>query len=181
MPGVSHLGDEPSLIEAAVPLLGAGWGTTLQVVANIVTVPAQGLVSLAILLALREPRWLAAWFGGNVVELLCKHVIVRPPVYHDGLHLLGFDSSFPSGHTLRSVILAVALAAAWPRLRPLLAVWAAASLVLLVLAGHHVPSDIVGGIVLAAFFLVALGLLPRGGAARALRARGLRTPSRGRA
>jgi membrane-associated phospholipid phosphatase len=178
MPGVSHLGDEPSLIEAAVPLLGAGWGTTLQVVANIVTVPAQGFVSLAILLALREPRWLAAWFVGNVVELLCKHVIVRPPVYHDGQHLLGFDSSFPSGHTLRSVILAVALAAAWPRLRPLLAVWAAASLVLLVLAGHHVPSDIVGGIVLAAVFLVGLGLLPRGGAARALRARGLGAPSR---
>jgi membrane-associated phospholipid phosphatase len=178
MPGVSRLGDEPTLLEAAVPLLGAKWGTGLQVVANVVTVPAQGFVSLAILLALRKRRWLVAWFVANVIEVLCKHVIVRPPLYHDGTHLLGFDSSFPSGHTLRALILAVALSAAWPRFRRPLAAWAAATLALLVLAGHHVPSDIVGGIVLAAFVLEGLALLLSGGAARALGARGLGATAR---
>jgi membrane-associated phospholipid phosphatase len=180
MPGVDPRGGEPSLVEAAVPLLGATWDTTLHVVTNLVTVPAQGFVSLAILLALRDRRWLAAWLVCNAIELLCKHVIVRPPLYEDGVHLLGFDSAFPSGHTLRGLIVAVALASAWPRLRWLWAAWAAATLALLVVAGHHVPFDVVGGIVLAAFVLEGLALLARGGgAAGALRARGLGAPSRG--
>lgn len=160
MPGLGRPGEPPTLAEAAVPLLGAHWDDWLDVVTNVVTLPAQGFVSLALLLALRELRWLAAWLAGNVVELLCKSVIVRPPLFHDGAHLLAFDSSYPSGHTLRSVILAVALAALWPRARWLAAAWAAASLTFLVVAGHHVPSDVGGG--------VLLGLLACGGAAGAL-------------
>jgi membrane-associated phospholipid phosphatase len=179
MPGVGISSAEPTLVEAAVPLLHAGWGTWLHVVANVVTLPAQGLVSLAILLVLRDLRRLAAWLGVDAVELLCKQVIVRPPLYHDGVHLVAFDSSFPSGHTLRSLVVAAAVAAAWPRARWAVAAWAASSLLLLELAGHHVPSDIAGGVVLAGFVLGALAPLPRGGgAARALRARGLRAATR---
>jgi membrane-associated phospholipid phosphatase len=177
MPGLQRHGEEPSLVEAAVPLLDAAWNGWLHVVANLVTLPAQAFVSLAILLALRRPRWVAAWIAGDAVELLCKAVIVRPPLYHDGQHVAGFDSSFPSGHTLRALLVAAALAAAWPRARWLLAGWAACSLVLLEVAGHHVPSDIAGGAVLAAFVLALA--LPRGGGARALRARGLGAPTRG--
>jgi membrane-associated phospholipid phosphatase len=172
-------GESPSLVEAAVPLLHAGWHSSVSVVANIVTVPAQAFVSLAIVLAVRRRRWLAAWLAGNAIEFLCKHIIVRPPLHGPHGHLLGFDSSFPSGHALRAVIVALALAAVWPRARPLLAVWVAASLVLLVAGGHHVPSDIAGGVVLAGFVVAALALLARGGAARALGARGLRAPTRG--
>jgi membrane-associated phospholipid phosphatase len=172
-------GESPSLVEAAVPLLHAGWHSWVSVVANIVTVPAQAFVSLAIVVAVRRRTWLAAWLAGNAIELLCKHVIVRPPLYGSHGHLFGFDSSFPSGHALRAVIVALALAAVWPRARPLLAAWVVASLVLLVAGGHHVPSDIAGGVVLAGFVVAALGLLARGGAARALGARGLRAPTRG--
>jgi membrane-associated phospholipid phosphatase len=172
-------GESPSLAEAAVPLLHAGWHSSVSVAANIVTVPAQAFVSLAIVLALRRPKWLAAWLAGNAIEVLCKHVIVRPPLYGPHGHLFGFDSSFPSGHALRAVIVALALGAAWPRVRPLLAAWVVASLVLLVAGGHHVPSDIAGGVVLAGFVVGALALFPRGGAARALGARGLRAPTRG--
>lgn len=181
MPGIER-GRKPGLLDAAVPLLHADWSSPVRVAANVVTLPAQGLVSLAILLLLllrREPRWLAAWLGGNLVELLSKELIVRPPLEGPHGHVPGFDSSFPSGHTFRAVILAVALAAVWPRARPLLAAWAAAALVLLEAAGQHVPSDIAGGVVLAGFVLVALGLLPRAGAARALGGRRLRAPARG--
>jgi membrane-associated phospholipid phosphatase len=178
MPGIRSQGGGPSLLEAAVPLLSASWSGWLHVVANIVTLPAQAFVSLAILVALRQPRWVAAWIGVDAVELLCKAVIVRPALHEDGRHIAGFDSSFPSGHTLRALLLAVALAAAWPRARWLLAGWAAGSLLLLEIAGHHVPSDIAGGIVLAVFVLELLAL-SRGGAARALRARGLGAPARG--
>jgi membrane-associated phospholipid phosphatase len=178
MPGVRDNGGGPSLVEAAVPLFGATWDGWLHAVANIVTFPAQAFVSLAILLALRQPRSVAAWVAVDAVELLCKAVLERPPLYHDGKHLVAFDSSFPSGHTLRALLLAVALSAAWPRARWLLAGWAACSLVLLEVAGHHVPSDIAGGIVLAAFVMEALRLT-RGGGARALRARGLGASPRG--
>jgi membrane-associated phospholipid phosphatase len=172
-------GESPSLVEAAVPLLHAGWHSGVSVATNIVTAPAQAFVSLAIVLVVRRPVWLAAWLVGNAIEILCKHIIVRPPLYGPHGHLFGFDSSFPSGHALRTVIVALALAAVWPRVRPLLAVWAVASLVLLEAGGHHVPSDIAGGVVLAGFVVLALALLPRGGAARALGARGLRAPTRG--
>jgi membrane-associated phospholipid phosphatase len=172
-------GESPSLVEAAVPLLHAGWHSWVSVVANVVTLPAQAFVSLAIVVAVRRWRWLAAWLAGNAIELLCKHVIVRPQLFGAEGHLFGFDSSFPSGHALRTMIVALALAAVWPRARPLLAAWVVASLVLLEAGGHHVPSDIAGGVVLAGFVVLALALLPRGGAARALGARGLRAPTRG--
>jgi membrane-associated phospholipid phosphatase len=179
MPGAGGGGSAPSMLEAAVPLLHSNWSSWLHVVTNIVTVPAQGIVSLLILLAIRQPRWLLAWLGANAVEYLCKSVIVRPPLFGPEGHIAGFDSSFPSGHTLRAAVLAVALATLWPRTKWLLAAWAGATFVLLEVAGHHVPSDIVGGAVLATFVLGVLGLLPRGGAARALGARGLRAPTRG--
>jgi membrane-associated phospholipid phosphatase len=178
MPGVG-LGEEPGLLEAVVPLLHADWGSWLHGAANVVTLPAQSAVSLLILLALREPRWVIAWLGGNVVELLCKSIVVRPPLHGPDGHLAAFDSSFPSGHSLRAVIVTVALAAVWPRARPLLATWIVASLVLLETGGHHVPSDIAGGIALAGLVVCALALLPGAGAARALGARGLRAPTRG--
>jgi membrane-associated phospholipid phosphatase len=165
MPGASPGGGKPTLLEAVVPLVHSSWSSWPHVVANLVTLPAQGIVSLLILLAVRDARWLAAWLAGNLVELLCKSLIVRPPLFLHHVHLAGFDSSWPSGHSLRSVVLAVALAMLWPRARVAFAAWAAATLLLLVAAGHHVPSDVAGGLV--------LGLLACGGAAGALRGRRL--------
>jgi membrane-associated phospholipid phosphatase len=177
MPDVG-LGEGPTLIEAAVPLLHVSWDSWLRVVTNVVTLPAQSLLSLLVLLALRDLRWLAAWAAGNSIELLCKAVIVRPPLYGPDGHVGAFDSSFPSGHTLRGLLVALALAGVWPRARPCLAAWGAAVLVLLVVGGHHVPSDVAGGAVLAVFVVCLSALAARGRAARALRARGLRAPPR---
>jgi membrane-associated phospholipid phosphatase len=160
MPCLDQAGHKPSLAEAAIPLLQASWSTVLDVVANVVTLPAQALVASALAavccLALwRRGRrrsavaWGIAWIAGNAVEVLCKSTLARPLLHAHGHALVAFQSSYPSGHTLRSVLLVGVVATVWPSARRWAAAWAAASLVLLEVAGFHVPSDIVGGLLLA--------------------------------
>ena len=165
MPGARGNGAAPSFLEAAVPLYHASWHRPLNVAANIVTVPAQALVSSVLLgaccLALRargQQRaaliWVAAWLAASAAELLCKSLLTRPPLDRHGLPLPAFESSFPSGHTLRAVLLAAVAAFVWPAGTRWLAAWAAAVLVLLELDGLHVPSDIAGGLLLAGLVVV---------------------------
>lgn len=89
------------------------------------------------------------WVAAVAVELVFRHVLTRPALYRDGVHLVAFDGSWPSGHALRCAIVAAAIAAAWPHLRALLVVWLAAVAVLLELAGFHTPTDVAGGLLLA--------------------------------
>src|SRR5207248_5274896 len=107
----------------------------LHVAAEIVTVPASFTPATAIVGAacLRLPRRagvaLAAIYAvGNAVEVLVKGTLTRPPLYVHGVHLAGFDSSFPSGHTFRTVLVALAVARAWPRVRTWAVLWAAVSI-----------------------------------------------------
>jgi membrane-associated phospholipid phosphatase len=167
MPGLGQAGGKPSLVEAAVPLLRASWSQGLDVVANVVTLPAQALVASVLAavccLALwRRGRrrsalaWGGAWIVGNAVEVLCKSTLTRPLLHAHGHALVAFESSYPSGHTLRSVLLAGVVTTVWPFACRWVAAWAAASLVLLELAGFHVPSDIAGGLLLALLLIVAV-------------------------
>jgi membrane-associated phospholipid phosphatase len=78
-----------------------------------------------------------------------RHTLARPALYRGGVHLTGLDLSWPSGHALRCGLVAAALAAAWPRLRVPLAIWLAAAVALLELAGFHTPTDVAGGLLLA--------------------------------
>lgn len=55
------------------------------------------------------------------------------------------DSSFPSGHTAGSFAAATALAAAYPRDRPILIGLATAVGISRVYLGHHFPSDVLAG------------------------------------
>jgi membrane-associated phospholipid phosphatase len=173
MPGLGQGGSKPSLVEAAVPLLRASWSTALDVVANVVTLPAQALVASALaavccLAVWRRGRrrsalaWGVAWVAGNAVEVLCKSTLSRPLLHAHGHALVAFESSFPSGHTLRSVLLAGVVATVWPFARRWVAAWAAASLVLLELAGFHVPSDIAGGLLLALLLISIVRRSARG-------------------
>ncbi len=165
MPGGPGTGGPPTLLEALVPLYHASWSRQLDVVANVVTLPAQALVSSAAagvccLILLRRGRrrtalaWAAAWLAGNGVEVLCKSVLARPLLHWHGLALTAFESSFPSGHTLRAVVLAAAAATVRPGARLWLAAWAAATVVLLEADGLHVPSDLAGGLLLAGLAVV---------------------------
>jgi membrane-associated phospholipid phosphatase len=161
MPGGTFTSDESGALAAIVPLYGTHWGNPWSIAANIVTLPAAFVI--AVLLVARRSRALAfVLVAATAVEVLCKHVLDRPALYDGAHHITGFDSSYPSGHTLRTVILVAAFAGPWAY------VWGAASLVLLLLGGWHTPSDVVGGIALG-----LLALLGARGAARALRARGL--------
>lgn len=160
MPLAGTPGAPPTFLESLVPLYHASFHRLGVAVAEIVTLPGQVILSFVLVViaaaALRGRgrqaaalAWPAAWVLAVAAELVFRHTLTRPPLYRHGVHLVAFDSSWPSGHALRSTIAAVALAAAWPRLRPLLAIWLAAVVVLLELAGFHTPTDIVGGLLLA--------------------------------
>jgi undecaprenyl-diphosphatase len=170
MPGLEAGGRAPSAVASAVPfrrvsLHGHAW---IRFVTDAWTLPASPLVSAllfalgGLLLVRRGARaaavaWGAAWVVGNAVEVLTKHVLERPPL-HDvvrgaRVHVAGFDHSYPSGHALRSVLLAGLVTALWPRARTGALLWALAALPLLLLAGFHAPSDLVGGALLAALLV----------------------------
>jgi membrane-associated phospholipid phosphatase len=90
--------------------------------------------------------WIAALLAGLAIEgtgkLLVDQIQFSPHATVFGVTLNG---SYPSGHTIRSVILATMAATLWPRMRPWLIAWVALVTSVLELGGLHVPSDIAGG------------------------------------
>ncbi|MDX6472141.1 MAG: hypothetical protein QOK22_957 [Gaiellaceae bacterium] len=174
MPGLGGSRIESTKFEALVPLLHSRWHGMLDPIANIVTLPAQVIIASAIAavgcaVLWRRGRtraalaWGGAWILGNAVELLCKSVLARPLLHLDRSPLWGFQSSWPSGHTIRSVLIAAIVASVWPAAGRWVAAWAAASLVFLEVSGFHTPTDIAGGLLLA---LLAAGIARREAAYR---------------
>jgi len=153
MPGASFRHANGGLVNGLVPLLHSRWNSAYGIAANIVTLPASFLVSLAFAIACSRILG-AALVAAVAVEVVCKEFLTRPALYDGSFHIAAFDSSFPSGHSLRTVIVAAAVAWRWPRIRVLAVAWAIASIVLLQLAGWHTPTDIAGGVVLAALALL---------------------------
>ena len=160
MPGLSGDSDKATLLEAVVPLLHAHWGTALRVIGNVVTLPAQVAISTVLagaccIVLRRRGRgraavaWAAVWLAGTTVEVCFKTALTRPLLETHGRPLFAFASSFPSGHTLRSMLLAALICAVRPGARLWAALWVVASLALLELDGFHVPTDIAGGALLA--------------------------------
>lgn len=96
--------------------------------------------------------WLGLWVAGGAIELVGKLALEKPALYHDTFHVSGFDTSLPSGHTIRAFLVAGAVAAAW-RTGRLAFVWAAVVPPALVVAGHHVPSDVIVGLFVAGTLL----------------------------
>jgi len=183
MPLAGRPSAPPTSLESIVPLLHAPFHPVGVAIAEIVTLPGQVVISLVLVLAAARRLWTrgrteaavcwtGAWLAAVAVEVVLRHTLTREPLYRHGVHLVGFDSSWPSGHALRSALVAGALAAAWPRLRVPLTIWLVAVVVLLELAGLHTPTDVVGGLLLAtaaAAGVVALdgsGLLRRRAALR---------------
>ena len=167
MPGANFHHDQSGLLDGLVPLLHSRWDSPYAVAANIVTLPAAFLFSLAIVFACSRVLGIAL-VAAVAVEALCKELLQRP-VLHEGSFLLwSLQSSFPSGHALRTVIVAAAVASAWPRTRRFAAAWAIASIALLLLAGWHTPTDLAGAVLLGGLALLgARRLAWRGRAAQA--------------
>jgi membrane-associated phospholipid phosphatase len=166
MPGARFGTHGPSTLQAIVPLAYAHWQSAYSVAANIVTLPASGLFSAFVVafccvrLLRRGDRtgagvWAAALVLGDCVELLCKGVLERPRLHAGTVQLKPFDSSFPSGHVLRALLVAAVVAYVWRRARLAAAAWALVSVALVELVGWHTPSDMAGAVVLAAVLATA--------------------------
>jgi membrane-associated phospholipid phosphatase len=115
------------------------------------TYPAAVLPSLVIVLfaASRIARheafiWPGLWCAGNAIELAGKLSLHKPALHHHALDVAAFDTSLPSGHTIRSFVVAGAVAAAWQSGR-LAFVWAVTVPFALVVLGAHTPSDVLTG------------------------------------
>lgn len=161
MPLAGGPGGPPTILESLIPLYHATWRPVGVAVTQIITLPGQVVISFALVAAgawkLRAPAWVVAWFGATSLEFVLRHVLTRPALYRGGVHLVGLDSSWPSGHALRCALVAVVLGAAWPRARTPLLAWLVASAVLLEIAGFHTPTDVLGGLLLALLACRAAG------------------------
>jgi len=184
MPFAGGSSASPTLLESVVPLLHAQFDPLGAAVAQVVTLPGQVVISFLLVVVaaakLRKATWVAAWIVAVGVELVFRLDLTRPALDRHGVHLVAFDTSWPSGHALRSALVAAAFAAAWPRLQIPLGVWLAAVAVLLELAGFHTPTDIAGGLLLAAAAAAGAVGFERSGLLRrraALRRSLTRTPS----
>jgi membrane-associated phospholipid phosphatase len=164
----------PTLLESIVPLLDAPFHPLGVAFVQILTLPGQVVVSFLLVVAAAwrlwmrgrfeaAVCWIAAWLVAVAVEVVFRHTLTRPALYRHGVHLVGFDTSWPSGHALRCALVAGALATAWPRLRIPLTIWLVAVVVLLELAGFHTPTDVVGGLLLATVAVCGAVVIERSG------------------
>ena len=155
MPGALPGSGKQTFAGAVIPFWHVHWHGVVHVVSEIVTVPAS-FTPATVIVALacrRLPRRQAAvvaavYVAGNLVEVVTKWALTRP-----ALTVSSFDNSYPSGHTIRAVLVAASVSAAWPRLRPFALAWVVAAIAFVELGGFHVPSDIVGGLLLVAGLL----------------------------
>jgi len=112
-----------------------------------------GLIVLFCAWRLRSVVPVALWVVANVVELIGKLVVSRPSVGESG-----FSDSFPSGHTVRAFVTAAIVAWTWRRAGFPAFAWAVGVACALVAIGDHVPTDVVGGALLAAAVIPLAGI-----------------------
>ncbi|MFL5332636.1 MAG: phosphatase PAP2 family protein [Geminicoccaceae bacterium] len=157
------------------PLAGGNGHPRMRELTEVLISPAGPMVTALViaaaaigLLARGRTRAAAAWPAALgmalVIEVVSKLVVGQ---HHSGIwHGFGltFDSSFPSGHMLRAILIAGAVTAVIPALRVALVVWCVVVGVCLLINGWHLPTDIAGGILagMALYYVAqASSLTPR--------------------
>jgi membrane-associated phospholipid phosphatase len=133
------------------PLINTDW--------TYATDPADPLLTTALfaagcLLLRRRGRsaeaaaWLVALGAGFTVEIAGKEFTGQLDyTEHERVFdLFTLPRSFPSGHSLRAVLLAGLTTALWPRLRGWAIPWAITTATITELCGMHVPTDVLGGL-----------------------------------
>lgn len=124
----------------------------------------------ALLLRRRGRSWAAsgAWVAAVVVslavegagKLVVPQLAFTPPSTILGVEIAG---TYPSGHTMRAVLVAAMAVVLWPRLRPVAVLWVAYVTAVLELGGLHLPSDIAGGLLAGGALAAAAVALQSGG------------------
>jgi membrane-associated phospholipid phosphatase len=135
---------------------GAGWGTLVALVTYPASLPISiAIVALCALLLVRRGRSTAAFdicitfVWGNVIAFIGKATIERETLHqtswgrHGYTH--GFDQSLPSGHTIRAILVAMAISEV-ARAGRLAYLWALAVPPALVAIGDHTPTDVFAGL-----------------------------------
>ena len=144
----AHFGPH-HLIEVASVFKPQTEGTLGGTLVALWTYPASPFVSGLIVLICtwrrRTPWFLVLWVAANAIELAGKLIVTRPSV-----GVSGFSDSFPSGHTVRAFVTAAVLYWTWRRAGPPAVLWAVGVACALVAIGDHVPTDVIGGALLAA-------------------------------
>jgi membrane-associated phospholipid phosphatase len=101
------------------------------------------------------------WVIGNGIEVIGKGTIVRPALYGSSngerVHVEAFDTSFPSGHMIRGIVVAFAISLMFPKVARWAALWAVLVAPALVVQAAHTLTDVIGGI-LVGLILVVLAL-----------------------
>lgn len=155
-----------ALLDLRALLIPAREGSLASRLVDAWTYPASVLASAVIVgvCAYRTRSWMlgALWVVANAIELVGKVALGKPALYTSHhVHLIGFDHSYPSGHTIRGALVAAAVAVAWPRAAPFAAAWFATVPFALVALGYHTPTDVIGGVLVAALLLApTLGVRP---------------------
>jgi len=167
--------------QAAVPLWSPvlAWTWAVLYIAGSALISAVIYLTVMAVLQKRDQRLaltlVIAFLAGNVIELALKHWLsqVSPPLVQGMVPVAlpedllrrtilgrlgmldagGGDAvnSYPSGHVLRSLLVLVAVAAAWPRhaVRRIAVLACVAVTLILVAARVHWLSDVLGGALLA--------------------------------
>jgi membrane-associated phospholipid phosphatase len=139
------------------PIAGGKGHASLRSLAETLITPADTSIATVVILLVagilfvhgrrREAlAWPIALVGAVAVEIICKLLISQ---HRSGLwagYGLSFDSSFPSGHMLRAILMAGAMMAVWPVLRRALELWCIVVAICLLVTGWHLPTDIAGGV-----------------------------------
>ena len=139
-------------------------GPAVQALLGLLTYPAAFAPSLVLILAATwrlgsrtRLTWAASWVAGNAIEAAGKLGLDRPSLFKHGVHASTFDDSLPSGHTIRAILVAAAVASARRHGRPAFA-WAAVVPPALVVTGAHTVTDVIAGTGVA---LAVLAWAPR--------------------
>ena len=143
------------------------FGSPLQVFCNLWTYPAAPVPASIVVLAccgvlfrrgLRRSAfaWAIAWLVANGVELVGKSVLERPMLHLGRVPLHTFDNSFPSGHTLRAVLAGVLVVTLWRRTLWPAVLWIVIAIAALVVNSAHTPSDVLGGVLVAALAVLCV-------------------------
>ena len=148
----------PSEPENAVRPIVHGHRSLAQSIAALAFAPADSISALLLAAAatvvIRRRRgpwraglvWIAALLAGLAVEGLGKMLIPQIKFTYSSVVLgVKIEGTYPSGHTMRSVIVATMIVSLWPRVRPFAIAWVLYVTAVLELGGLHVPSDIAGG------------------------------------